>query len=182
VIVTGDPERIAKSDRLVLPGVGSFKAAMETLKTTGMAESITQTVLNRNINILGICLGMQLLGTRSPEDGMTDGLSLFDGRTDSFNPDLRNVIKVPHIGFDTVRFSERTKLFKGMSIESDFYFVHEYRIKSVYDWGAVSTCNYGEEFVAAYENQNIFATQFHPEKSQANGLRVLNNFLEFPSC
>ena len=182
VTVTGDPETITKSDRLVLPGVGSFKAAMETLSMTGIAESIIHSVKIREVNILGICLGMQLLGTGSPEDGETNGLALIDGRTDSFDPAVAKVIKVPHVGFDNVRFGEGTSLFHGMSEESDFYFVHEYRMMAIRDVKSVALCNYGEDFVAAFEDKNIFATQFHPEKSQANGLRVLKNFVEVESC
>jgi imidazole glycerol-phosphate synthase subunit HisH len=182
VTVTSDPETIVKSDRVVLPGVGSFKAAMETLRRTGIAESIIELVTIRGVNILGICLGMQLLGSGSPEDGETNGLGFIDGRTDTFDFRLAKVIKVPHIGFDIVRFGEGTKLFRGMSEESDFYFVHEYRMKTVRDVNTVSLCTYGEDFVAAFERNNIFATQFHPEKSQANGLRVLKNFLEIESC
>jgi glutamine amidotransferase len=182
VIVTSDPKTIIKSDRLVLPGVGSFRAAMETLGTTGIAESIVDSVKIRGVNILGICLGMQLLGAGSPEDGETNGLGIVDGRTDSFDSRIANVIKVPHVGFDTVRFGEGTKLFRGMSKESDFYFVHEYRMKTVRNLESVSLCTYGEDFVAAFESNNIFATQFHPEKSQANGLRVLKNFVEIETC
>jgi glutamine amidotransferase len=182
VTVTSDPKTIIKSDRLVLPGVGSFRAAMETLRTTGIAESIVDSVKIRGVNILGICLGMQLLGAGSPEDGETNGLGIVDGRTDSFDSRIANVIKVPHVGFDTVRFGEGTKLFEGMSKESDFYFVHEYRMKTVRNLESVSLCTYGEDFVAAFESNNIFATQFHPEKSQANGLRVLKNFVEIETC
>jgi imidazole glycerol-phosphate synthase subunit HisH len=182
VTVTSDPETIIKSDRLVLPGVGSFRAAMEMLWMTGIAESIIDSVKIRGVNILGICLGMQLLGTGSPEDGETNGLGIVDGRTDSFDSRTANVIKVPHVGFDTVTFGEETKLFDGMSKESDFYFVHEYRMKAIRNLKTVSLCTYGEDFVAAFESKNIFATQFHPEKSQANGLRVLKNFVEIESC
>ena len=182
VTVTSDPEIIIKSDRVVLPGVGSFKAAMETLRMTGIAESVIELVTIRGVNILGICLGMQLLGSGSPEDGETNGLGLIDGRTDSFDSRIAKVIKVPHVGFDTVKFGEGTKLFRGMLKESDFYFVHEYRMKTIRDVQTVSLCTYGEDFVAAFESNNIFATQFHPEKSQANGLRVLKNFVEIESC
>jgi glutamine amidotransferase len=182
VTVTSDPNTIIKSDRLVLPGVGSFRAAMETLRTTGIAESIVDSVKIRGVNILGICLGMQLLGAGSPEDGETNGLGIVDGRTDSFDSRVANVIKVPHVGFDTVRFGEGTKLFQRMSKESDFYFVHEYRMKTVRNLESVSLCTYGEDFVAAFESNNVFATQFHPEKSQANGLRVLKNFVEIETC
>ena len=182
VTVTSDPEIIIKSDRVVLPGVGSFKAAMETLRMTGIAESVIELVTIRGVNILGICLGMQLLGSGSPEDGENNGLGLIDGRTDSFDSRIAKVIKVPHVGFDTVKFGEGTKLFRGMLKESDFYFVHEYRMKTIRDVQTVSLCTYGEDFVAAFESNNIFATQFHPEKSQANGLRVLKNFVKIESC
>ena len=182
VTVTSDPKTITKSDRLVLPGVGSFKAAMETLRMTGIAESIIDSVKIRGVNILGICLGMQLLGVGSPEDGETNGLGLIDGRTDPFDPRVAKAIKIPHVGFDTVRFETGAKLFHGMLNEGDFYFVHEYRMKTIYNLQTISLCTYGEDFIAAFESRNIFATQFHPEKSQANGLRLLKNFVEIESC
>jgi len=182
VTVTSDPKIITKSERLVLPGVGSFKAAMETLRKTGIAESIIDSAKIRGVNILGICLGMQLLGVGSPEDGETNGLGLIDGRTDPFDPRVAKAIKIPHVGFDTVRFETGAKLFQGMLEEADFYFVHEYRMKTIDNLQTVSLCTYGEDFIAAFEDRNIFATQFHPEKSQANGLRVLKNFVEIESC
>lgn len=182
VTISGDPDKISKSDRLVLPGVGSYRAAMETLSKVGIAQAVIESIKIRGINILGICLGMQLLGSGSPEDGETSGLGLVDGRTDPFRKKVTDQLKVPHVGFDVVTSGDSSRLFHGMSSENNFYFVHEYRIENVVDPGVLSLCTYGEDFVAAFEVENIFATQFHPEKSQSNGLRLLKNFVEISQC
>ncbi len=178
VNISSDPEEIQRSNRIILPGVGSYRVAMETLTRTGIAEAIVDAVKQRGVYIFGICLGMQLLGLSSPEDGETDGLALIDVRVDHFDKTFTQELKIPHVGFDTVKAGDGTTLFKNMPSESDFYFVHEYRIRDTPCTGVASTCNYGETFLAAYEFENILATQFHPEKSQANGLLLLKNFLE----
>jgi len=177
VVVTGDPQLIVSCDRLVLPGVGSFKLAMESILRLGIKDAIVEFANQKQRNILGICLGMQLLGTASPEEEETNGLGLINGRSDRFDFEFNSELKLPHVGFDAVKSSEGTKLFKGMSKESDFYFVHEYRMKSVKGDVVVATCDYGGQFVAAYEVDNVFGTQFHPEKSQSNGLLMLKNFV-----
>jgi|688.fasta_scaffold84858_3 glutamine amidotransferase len=177
VQVTGDPRLIIDSERLVLPGVGSFKLAMESILGLGIKDAVLEYVNEKKRNILGICLGMQLLGLASPEEEETNGLGLVNGRSDRFDVEFNSELKLPHVGFDAVKSSEGTKLFQGMAKENDFYFVHEYRMKSVKGDVVVATCDYGGEFVAAYEVDNVFGTQFHPEKSQSNGLLMLNNFV-----
>jgi glutamine amidotransferase len=177
VMVSSEPEVIATAKRLVLPGVGSFRAAMDKISSSGIDDAIREAVSSRGVNILGICLGMQLLGSGSPEGGTTTGLSLFDGYTDRFDIQNTQAMKIPHVGFDSVQFPEGSALFRRMASGSEFYFVHEYRIKEVHNVTHKSICNYGEDFIAAVEHQNIFATQFHPEKSQTNGLQLLTNFM-----
>lgn len=175
--VSEDPDRIAKAEMLVLPGVGSFRKAMVTLQNSGLDQAILEAVQNRGSKILGICLGMQLMGSRGSEDGDMPGLGLIPNPVDRFTPQEAGSNKIPHIGFDVVRSASDALLFRGLPPEADFYFVHSYRMLPKGLSGKAATCNYGVEFLAAYEHDNVFATQFHPEKSQSNGLMLLNNFL-----
>jgi len=175
--VTSDPEVIVAADALLLPGVGSFRKAMVSLRSSFLDEAIIDFVQKRGGKILGICLGMQLLGSESSEDGKTAGLNLIHSPVAEFSVKEVGVKKVPHIGFDQVSSNTDAKLFHGLPENPDFYFVHSFRMKPIDLQGNLSTCNYGTEFLAAYENDNVFATQFHPEKSQTNGLILLKNFL-----
>ena len=174
-VISNSAESIASADALVLPGVGSFRSAMLSLESTGLDQAIQDAVLTRGRKILGICLGMQLMGTSSTEDGVTQGLGLIPAPVERFSD--RDGRKVPHIGFNTVTAAAQSQLMRGMQDKTDFYFVHSYRMSPLGLAGRVSTCDYGGLFVAAYEQANIFATQFHPEKSQTNGLLLLKNFL-----
>jgi len=176
-IISSDPDEIVRADALLLPGVGSFRRAMSSLKENGVDQAIVEAVKSKGIKILGICLGMQLLSEGSTEDGTTSGLGLIHTMTDKFSIEEVGANKIPHIGFDGVWSESNWPLFKGLKNISDFYFVHSYRLLPVGLNGNSATCNYGIDFLAAYEKDNIFATQFHPEKSQTNGLILLNNFL-----
>jgi len=175
--VSGEPEEIARAGVLLLPGVGSFRKAMTALRETGLDDAIRQAVQNKGGKILGICLGMQLMGSRGSEDGDMAGLGLISASADKFTPQETGVNKIPHIGFDLVRSAPGSLLFRGLPDAADFYFVHSYRMLHHGLPGKVATCRYGNEFLAAYEQDNIYATQFHPEKSQTNGLVLLKNFL-----
>lgn len=177
-IVTYDPDQLRFADFLVLPGVGSFRKAMESLKSSGLDAAIREAVLKRGVKIIGICLGMQLLGSFGTEDGETEGLSLIPNRVEKFTVKELGNNKVPHIGFNSVQFSEKTGLFLNLPNNADFYFVHSYRMLPDGNDGKYGKCFYGIEFIAALEIQNICGTQFHPEKSQTNGLTLLSNFLE----
>ena len=176
-LVSGEPSTVASADALILPGVGSFRKAMLALNENGLAEVITDVVLNKRRKILGICLGMQLLAQTGSEDGASNGLGLLSASADRFSRDELGSLKVPHIGFNKVVPPSETQLFKGLS-SSYFYFVHSYRLLPTHLKGHCTVCNYGIDFLAAYEHENIFATQFHPEKSQTNGLKLLSNFLK----
>ena len=177
-IVSCDPIEIGVAETLVLPGVGSFRKAMNSLRQRGLDQAIKDSLNNNDSKILGICLGMQLMGTCSSEDGDTVGLGLIQTSVGKFMPLEIGANKIPHIGFDQVTHQPDSRLFKGIDIAADFYFVHSYRMLSDGLIGKVATCNYGCNFLAAYEQGNIFATQFHPEKSQTNGLILLKNFLD----
>jgi len=177
VTVSSDPRVVKDAKILLLPGVGSFRKAMESLHHLNLDEAIIESVQNQDHKILGICLGMQLLGSRGSEDGITAGLNIIPTPVEEFSEEEVGNKKIPHIGFDQVSFPTQTRLFKGLPENPDFYFVHSFRMLGLGLKGNSATCNYGPEFLAAYEDDNIFATQFHPEKSQTNGLMLLKNFL-----
>lgn len=177
VIVSSDPSVIKKSKTLLLPGVGSFRKAMKSLQELNLDEAIIESVQGNGNKILGICLGMQLLGSRSSEDGETFGLNLIPASVEEFSLNEVGAFKIPHVGFNQVSSQAEAKLFRGLSGTPDFYFVHSFRMLPIGLSGISATCRYGTDFLAAYENDNIFATQFHPEKSQTNGLMLLRNFL-----
>jgi glutamine amidotransferase len=178
VKVSDSPKEILLSETLLLPGVGSFRKAMDTLRRLNLDRAIIDSVQGKQHKILGICLGMQLLGSGSTEDGETLGLNLFPAHVDKFSEEKLGTLKVPHTGFDQVVADSDSKLFKGIKSNSDFYFVHSYRMLSDNLSGRNAECDYGERFLAAYEKDNVYATQFHPEKSQTNGLILLQNFME----
>jgi imidazole glycerol-phosphate synthase subunit HisH len=175
--VSSDPKKIINAESLILPGVGSYRKAMIALRKKGLDKAIIEAVQTRGINILGICLGMQLMSSHGSEDGSIEGLGLIPVEVEKFKANETNLNKIPHIGFDTVSSSSNSLLFNGLERLTDFYFVHSYRMLPIGLDGKVATCEYGIKFLAAYEKDNIFATQFHPEKSQTNGLILLKNFL-----
>jgi glutamine amidotransferase len=172
--LTSDPEVVAGAHRVILPGVGSFRLAMERITAAHLDAAIHELV-KRGDRLLGICLGMQLLGSASSEDGETAGLGLVPNRVDQF--DARLGVKVPHIGFNSITPTHHTGLFAELPTAPDFYFVHSYRM-AVGDMAHPhATCEYGDTFLAAFDAGNVQGAQFHPEKSQSNGLQVLRNFL-----
>jgi len=175
--LTDDPDQIITADFLVLPGVGSFRKAMDSIRKAGMDKAIHEAVKIRGSKILGICLGMQLLAAFGSEDGETAGLGLIGNRVDPFTPLELGHRKLPHVGFNTVRFNEQAGLFRDLPGQPDFYFVHSYRMLIENLVGRHAICSYGTDFLAAFETENICGTQFHPEKSQTNGLTLLRNFL-----
>lgn len=176
-IVSSDRNQIVQAEALLLPGVGSFRKAMASLRNLGLDEAIIEAVQINRVKILGICLGMQLMGTRSTEDGDTVGLGLISNTVDKFNVQEVGNNKIPHIGFNSVHSQPGSSLFRGLPEAADFYFVHSYRMLAEGLIKNEAVCYYGTNFLAAFEQDNIFATQFHPEKSQANGLVLLKNFL-----
>lgn len=177
-VVSSDPDEVRRADALVLPGVGSFRKAMNTLRATGLDQAILEAVKTHGSKILGICLGMQLLGSHGTEDGDTEGLGLIPNRVDRFTSMELGKNKISHIGFNAVRSNQGNGLFRNLPDVTDFYFVHSYRMLPEVQTGKIAVCTYGVEFLAAIEVDNIYGTQFHPEKSQTNGLILLKNFLE----
>lgn len=172
------PEKIEESKFLILPGVGSFSKGMRELKSRGIDQAIMAALQNNNAKILGICLGMQLMGSYGTENGRTAGLGLISNGVELFTQDELKVDKIPHVGFNSISFNEGKGLFDGLPKLADFYFTHSYRMLVERLEGQYATCNHGIEFLAAFELGNICGAQFHPEKSQTNGLIFLRNFLQ----
>jgi glutamine amidotransferase len=176
--VVDNPDLVLSADMIILPGVGSYRKAMTALSDKRLDEAILELVFIKKRKILGICLGMQLMAMAGEEDGGAIGLRLIPGVAEHFDNSLSSKgLKVPHVGFNEVRGDSASILFRRNSSPTDFYFTHSYRIPSGIIGGHHGICDYGETFLASYESDNIFATQFHPEKSQTNGLRLLDNFL-----
>jgi glutamine amidotransferase len=171
--ITSEPEMVLKADRVVLPGVGAFADAMKNLRNTGMDQVIHETV-KRNIPLLGVCLGLQLLFTSSEENGVHDGLDVIKGRVVRIPP----LYKVPHMGWNEVKPVPSSRIFKGVPAGSYFYFIHSYYVMAEDPEWVAAVTDYGFDFTCAVERNNVFATQFHPEKSSTVGLRVLKNFGE----
>ena len=172
--VVRDPQAVDDADAVVLPGVGAFRDCIRNLMQTSMTESIVRSI-RKGKPYLGICLGLQVLFSESEEFGIYKGLDVFKGKVVRFQIDL----KVPHMGWNNVKILRRPPIFDGIQDESFFYFVHSYYVAPD-DTAAVSTTtDYGITFTSMVWKDNIFATQFHPEKSQESGLRVLKNFGDF---
>ncbi len=174
VIVSSDPEVLKNSDKLILPGVGSFGKAMAQIRERNIDTCLTELALHGKKPILGICLGMQLMGHSSTEDGINLGLGFVNGIVTKFDSTR---IKVPHVGFNQVKINNNLKLFNGFKDEADFYFTHSYKMTSEEDINQCY-CEYEDNFVASFEQDNIAGVQYHPELSQHNGLNVLKNFLQ----
>lgn len=173
--ITDRPEEIAAADKLVLPGVGAFADAIAALHQKQLVEPIKEAIAGGK-PFLGVCLGLQLLFDVSHEDGEHQGLGVVPGEVRKF--DVPRELKVPHMGWNQARLAKRSRLFAGVQDESYFYFVHSYYVAPADPGVVAAECDYGGPFCAAIERDNLFATQFHPEKSQADGLRVLKNFAE----
>jgi glutamine amidotransferase len=175
--VTSNPNIIKNFKKIILPGVGSFKSAMNFLQKKKLDLAICDAVLNKKVKILGICLGMQLLGQSSTEFGYSKGLGLIKSKAISWINNKKNFSKNIHIGFNSVNKNNKSLLFYNIKNNSDFYFVHSYYMTfDTLDYGIKSYSFFNNKFLSAFEYNNIFATQFHPEKSQKNGLKLLNNF------
>jgi glutamine amidotransferase len=178
VILSNNYEELMGADKLILPGVGSFAKAMSKIIDSKLDDKLHKIVVLEKKPILGICLGMQLLCNFSSEDGLNNGLAFINASVTKFE---ENYIKIPHVGFNQVEINSNSKLFKQISNNSDFYFTHSYKVTSNINLNS-SFCNYGNNFIAAFEIDNIIGTQFHPELSQQNGLKVLKNFLNINQC
>ncbi|MCL6120767.1 MAG: imidazole glycerol phosphate synthase subunit HisH [Deltaproteobacteria bacterium] len=172
--ITGDFEDIKNATHLVLPGVGGFKDAMATLKRKELVNPIKDAITEGK-KFLGICLGMQLLFETSEEFGYSEGLGIFKGKVVKFDENAVNLI--PHIGWNDIEILKPLEEFKGIEDKSFFYFLHSYYCVPEEDIIA-AVCDYYGKFAACVKKDNIFACQFHPEKSHKEGLALLKNFIE----
>ncbi len=173
VKLTQSPDDIAKADRLVLPGVGAFGAAMRNIDSLGIHEALVEFGKTGR-PLMGICLGMQILFSVSFEQGTYYGLALVAGEVVAF-PE-RTALKVPHMGWNQIRQTRRSRLFDGVRDKEYAYFVHSYYVTTGEEQVS-GTTDYGVIFPSVVESGNIYGIQFHPEKSQAFGLKILQNFL-----
>lgn len=181
VQVTNDPKIIAESDRVVFPGVGALREAMAELERLSLDKLIKDLVKEKPF--LGICLGMQALFDSSEENGGCDALGILPGTVDYFGQDRKDQegrkLKVPHMGWSTLDLKQDHPMWQGVTPGSRFYFVHSYYVAANDDNHVSGVCDYGGEFCAAVAAPNIFAVQFHPEKSQDLGLQLLDNFMQW---
>ena len=171
--VTDNPAAIANAEKLILPGVGAYSDAMAALRERGLVEPICEAITSGKPS-LGICLGMQLLFETSYEDGEHQGLGVLPGSVVKF--DLPSDYKVPHMGWNQVAFANPSPLYEGIDEGSHFYFVHSYYVSPTDESVVATTTDYGTSFCSSVQQDNLFATQFHPEKSQKLGLKLLENF------
>ena len=175
VIVTGDKEQILDAEKVILPGVGAFGDAMGNLRDTGLDEVIKQ-VVSRQTPLLGICLGLQLLFERSEEAPGVPGLSLLKGEV--LKIPSREGLKIPHMGWNSLHLTHSGRLFQNVEEGSYVYFVHSYYLKAAEEEIVKASTQYGTCIHASVEKGNLFACQFHPEKSSGVGLKILQNFVE----
>lgn len=173
-VITRNREEILKADKVILPGVGSFGDAMEKLNQYGLTDVIRE-VTDRNIPLLGICLGLQLLFESSEECPGVRGLSILPGRIVKI-PDCPG-LKIPHMGWNSLDIKEGTKMFAGIESGAYVYFVHSYYLQAGDESIVVASAEYSTHIHAAVERGNVFACQFHPEKSGETGLKILKNFI-----
>ena len=173
-VLTRDPDVILSAEKVILPGVGSFGDAMEKLHGYGLVEVIKKVVEQKK-PFLGICLGLQLLFERSDESEGVEGLGILEGEIVRI-PDAPD-FKIPHIGWNSLKFPRKGRLFKGLEEDSYVYFVHSYYLKAKDENIVTATTDYSTLIHASVEKDNVFACQFHPEKSSDVGLTILKNFL-----
>ena len=174
IVLSNNIDEIKSADKLILPGVGSFANAINNILELKLDKILYDEVVLNKKPILGICLGFQLMANSSDEDGFNQGLGFIDAKVEKFD---KKDLKIPHVGFNQVSITANLKLFNDIEDLSDFYFTHSYKMQSEDDINQ-SICDYGDKFIVSYEIDNIAGVQFHPELSQTNGLKLLENFIK----
>jgi len=177
VEVTSDPERILSASHIVFPGQGAIRACMTALNDLGLTNIVRQVAAEKPF--LGICIGMQLLLSHSDENDGVDGLDIFQGQVHHFNMKPEDKLKVPHMGWNQVHQTIEHPLWENIEQDSRFYFVHSYFVQPDSESFTAATTDYPNIFTSAVHKNNVFAVQFHPEKSHKDGLQLLENFLNW---
>ena len=179
IVVTSDPKIIKQSDKIILPGQGSFRDCyLGIKKIPGLNETLNEFVLVKKKPIFGICVGMQLFAKTGYESQKTEGFGWIDAEVRKIN-NINKTLKLPHMGWNEIELKKDCFLFSNLENKSHMYFVHSYELITKQKEYVVATANYGRSVTAAVVKENIFGTQFHPEKSQKNGLKILENFLKW---
>ena len=179
IVVTSDPKIIKQSDKIVLPGQGSFKDCYSGIKKiSGLEGALNEYVLEKKKPILGICVGMQLFAKTGYESKKTKGFGWIDAEVRKIN-NMNKKLKLPHMGWNEIELKKDCFLFSSIKNKSHVYFIHSYEFITKQKEYIVATTNYGNSIIVSVEKENIIGTQFHPEKSQKNGLKILENFLKW---
>ena len=179
IVVTSNPEVIKKSNKVILPGQGSFRDCyLGIKKISGLEDALNEFVLVKKKPIFGICVGMQLFAKIGYESQETKGFGWIDAVVRKIN-NMNKTLKLPHMGWNQIEFKKNFALFSDLENKSHMYFVHSYELTTKQKDCIVATTNYGNQIIVAVAQENIFGTQFHPEKSQKNGLKILENFIKW---
>jgi len=176
VEISKDPAKIEQAERIVLPGVGAFGKCMENLRKTGLIPLLEKHVFEKRKPFLGICVGMQVMATTGHEKGIHEGLDWIKGEVRMLDT-AQSRLPLPHVGWNDINVQKPNPLLAEERKDQSFYFVHSYALFPEDKEAIVATCSYGQAFCASIQKDNLFATQFHPEKSQKNGLKFLEAFL-----
>lgn len=175
VEIISAPQQMKKVSHIILPGVGAFRSVMDKMAKTGFIDELREEVVVDKKPFLGICVGMQVLASIGTEFEESEGLGLISGTVERIDAETHG-LRLPHIGWNHLSIERESTLFHGMDAEPIFYFVHSYHFVPKNSSATVASCEYGERVVAAVEADNLFGVQFHPEKSQYDGLKLLRNF------
>ena len=175
VKISSNADEILKAEKLILPGVGHFEKGINNLQNSGLFSTLNEAVSVKEISILGICLGMQLM-TEYSEEGNVEGFGWIKGKTKKFSF-KSNELKIPHMGWNNLTFRKNDPFYDGIDRDDFFYFVHSYYVSCDDEFDILSETNYGNNFVSSFRKNNIYGCQFHPEKSYRSGLTIIKNFV-----
>lgn len=174
--IASEPSQLEIAEKIILPGVGSFDYCMSKLNNSGLKEVLNKKVLEDKVPVLGICIGLHIMAHNS-EEGKLSGLGWIQGTVKKFDESkLQEKPKIPHMGWNSIKVESVKNLFKNINEDQGFYFIHSYYIEVENQENVMTTTNYGGNFVSGITSSNIYAVQFHPEKSHSNGMKLLKNF------